>query len=123
MVEVLLLDERLVLPVEGGTTVAQLSKSAHDEYMQFHPMSNPLRVKCVRELTGGKRVLSSALKIIDHRVSRELEVIVEEWNECDALLSMKDVEDKYRQYQMWQSLQSPAAFPFAAVQFFVTNSL
>lgn len=105
VVEVRLLNEHMVLPVEGDTTVSQLARNAHDEYMTFHPMSNPLRIKCVRELGGGKRVLSSALKIIDHNVSRELEVIVEEWNECESLLSMKDVEDKYRQYQLFASKQ------------------
>ena len=102
LLEVKIRDLTLVLPCDDSSTVASVTTAALHEYHSFKFTTTPLKVQYTRD--SRSRILSGTLRIVEHDVDQNLEVVVENYAASDAMLPA-DAEQLYREWQAWTALQ------------------
>jgi len=98
LIEVKILEFTLVLLVDIASTVAEITSLAINEYLSFEKKKTPKKVLYTIDEKG--RILSGGLKIIEHGLSSQLEVVVQDYSTNDFVYS-NQVESLYREWQVW----------------------
>lgn len=98
IIEVVVRDFTMMLPLRQGATISSVTQEALQEYASFNLRAAPKKVLFAKDSKG--RVLSSALTFPLPHIEGAIEIVVEDYSDKDAV-SPAECERLFRDWQRW----------------------